>query len=659
MCKHICAHPAFGLHLIIASKQAGSIYDTRKVLDGASLYEEKYLSLGKSCLGIEFRVVHPYNRTVLEPGQDLEGELQVKGPTVFDGYYNNPLATKESFDGPWFITGDTAKIDSGGNLFLTGRDKDNININGVKHPSVDIENFIQDSHIQHVVSYNVFVCPLRLSPHADTETYAVFYQHEDAIDLDEVSTEKLAVTVSTSQAIAQVCTIFTSHAPHVVLPLPKKYFTKTALGKISRSFLTKAYIEGVFKNIEEALKLLREDVFPVDSRPHSSFEKRVFQVVGETLGCSSSSLRSSHNIFDHGLSSIHLMQLKRRFEDTFSLPTIPVIEILKRPQLEELCGYLQKLRNGQDAGLDKEEAVDEYEPLVCLNATGSKPPLFLVHPGVGEILVFLGLSKELNDDRAIYAIRARGFEGNQPPFSSFEDMVLVYTRAIENKFPQGPYYIGGYSFGGAVAFEIGKKLISRNKRVAWIGILNLPPHIQTRMNELVWTEVLLNLCMFTGLIDVDAFDRTKHQLLGEFPTLGTLDAEPENSEEIIDWILAHSNQTRLKELGLSVHEIKRWAYIAFTITEQGRTYEPTGLVENVLLTIFCAVPLPSMGTREAYKANQLLKWKGYARTVEFVDVEGEHYTMLSEEHVSSFAAKLRAALALASERLEEKVTNGF
>jgi cyclohexanecarboxylate-CoA ligase len=72
-----------------------------------------------------------------------EGELQVRGISVFDGYFENAEATAAAFtpDG-WFRTGDTAKIDGEGYVTITGRLKDVINRGGVKINPVDIEEAI-------------------------------------------------------------------------------------------------------------------------------------------------------------------------------------------------------------------------------------------------------------------------------------------------------------------------------------------------------------------------------------------------------------------------------------------------------------------------------------------------------------------------------------
>ncbi|MGB4988781.1 MAG: AMP-binding protein, partial [Pyrinomonadaceae bacterium] len=73
-------------------------------------------SVGKAMHGVEIKI--------LEPDKDGVGEVLIKGPMVFDGYYQNPTATAESFteDG-WFRSGDLGKLVDG-HLYIVGRGKD-------------------------------------------------------------------------------------------------------------------------------------------------------------------------------------------------------------------------------------------------------------------------------------------------------------------------------------------------------------------------------------------------------------------------------------------------------------------------------------------------------------------------------------------------------
>jgi len=72
-------------------------------------------TIGKPCAGVEVRLA--------DVNQNGVGELQVKGPNVMKGYFHNEKATRESFDGEWFSTGDLASIDEDGLITIRGRKK--------------------------------------------------------------------------------------------------------------------------------------------------------------------------------------------------------------------------------------------------------------------------------------------------------------------------------------------------------------------------------------------------------------------------------------------------------------------------------------------------------------------------------------------------------
>lgn len=96
----------------------------------------KFGSAGLPIPGVEVKIDNPDEKG--------EGEILVKGPIVMLGYYNNPEATAEVFDGDWFRTGDIGKLDDEGFIFITGRKK-NIIItpNGKNVYPEEIEAVIQ------------------------------------------------------------------------------------------------------------------------------------------------------------------------------------------------------------------------------------------------------------------------------------------------------------------------------------------------------------------------------------------------------------------------------------------------------------------------------------------------------------------------------------
>lgn len=86
--------------------------------------------------GVELAVLDDLGRPV-PMGQ--RGEVAVRGPTVIDGYENNPEADRAAFTSGWFRTGDEGCVDSDGYLFLTGRLKEQINRGGEKVSPLEVD----------------------------------------------------------------------------------------------------------------------------------------------------------------------------------------------------------------------------------------------------------------------------------------------------------------------------------------------------------------------------------------------------------------------------------------------------------------------------------------------------------------------------------------
>ena len=99
--------------------------------------ESRLTTAGRASPMTRLRVVSDTGAPVPE---GVEGQLQVQGPSVFDGYLDNETETKSAFtDDGWFRTGDLATVDGDGFLTLTGRTKELINRGGVKYNPVEIE----------------------------------------------------------------------------------------------------------------------------------------------------------------------------------------------------------------------------------------------------------------------------------------------------------------------------------------------------------------------------------------------------------------------------------------------------------------------------------------------------------------------------------------
>jgi long-chain acyl-CoA synthetase len=97
-------------------------------------------SIGLPLPGVEIRLVD-------EDGEDAEeddpGEIWVRGPNVFDGYWNRPEATAEVMEGDWLKTGDVAYRDEDGYLHVVDRKKDLIMVSGFNVYPMEVEEAIE------------------------------------------------------------------------------------------------------------------------------------------------------------------------------------------------------------------------------------------------------------------------------------------------------------------------------------------------------------------------------------------------------------------------------------------------------------------------------------------------------------------------------------
>ncbi len=100
-------------------------------------------TVGLPLPGTEVRVVDPDDPTVdVEPG--TPGELLVKGPQVFSGYWNKPEATAEVFSEGWFRTGDIVSVDDDGFVTITDRIKELVITGGFNVSPSEVEDMLRN-----------------------------------------------------------------------------------------------------------------------------------------------------------------------------------------------------------------------------------------------------------------------------------------------------------------------------------------------------------------------------------------------------------------------------------------------------------------------------------------------------------------------------------
>lgn len=608
--------PGFGM----TETCAGAIYnDSCPGYDIENGYA--YTSLGHCMPGIEMRISLPFvgDDETTNPS-DQVGELEVRGDVVFAGYFNNQEATAEAFtpDG-WFKTGDRAYLDGKGNLVLSGRKNDTININGVKFNPQDIESAIEDAKIEGVQPTYVLCFDYRRNGMKAPSICILYAPAYPMDDLEARSTAQRSIKTSVM--------LETGVSPYVV-PLPISAMPKSTLGKLSRKQMRSALEEGRLKEYEEhnlaALKLHQAGSI---SPPNGPTEQIIVEEFSKAVGVGAHELSVETPLYDFGITSVQLIALKRCIEDRLRIPPIPTITLMTNPTVRQLATKVSRA----DSPIPDDDQVDAYNPVITLQAHGHKTPLWLVHPGVGEVLVFLNLARYITD-RPVHAIRARGFERHESYFQSIEEAVTCYHGAMKRAQPHGPYAIAGYSYGAMLAFELAKKLQKEGDEVRFVGSFNLPPHIKFRMRQLVWSECLLHLAYFLNLIS-----ESKSREISE-------ELAPLPHEDAIDLVWDISDKERLQELSLTKEVMQNWVGVSFALQSMARDYDPSGSVPSI--DIFCAIPLAVVAAnKEIWIEQHLSRWADFSESEPRVhDVDGSHYTMISEEHVGQFQKKLKKAL---------------
>ncbi|KAI0008246.1 acyl-protein synthetase [Xylariaceae sp. FL0662B] len=623
--------PGFGM----TETCAGSIYNMDCPAYDIRL-GRNVASLGRCIPGIEMRVVDDAG-TCAAPGEP--GHLEVRGTVVFEGYYHDPKATAEAFasgDG-WFRTGDRAVTDLDGNMGMVGRTKDVVNINGVKFIAAEVQEALEralgGTCVKRVVTF-----PSR-PPGAATEQITVAY-----VPCDEPL--KAAELADIDSRVVQTCMMLSRAQPYVfmVRNFSLHLLPTTTLGKISGSKMRALFEGGAFEGDTtyhyERLKAFRQErqqAAAYESLNHA--EELLRTDFAETKELDPVSVSIDTPIFELGFTSLDLIRLKHRIGNRLGI-TLATITLMRNPSIRALAIVL-------DLGEPNPKAVSgvtdvgtvpgaDYDPVVVLGASGSKTPLWLIHPGVGEVLVFIGLAQHMKEDGwPIYALRARGFEPGQPKFSCIAETVDTYATAIQRRQPKGPYAIAGYSYGAMLAFETARKLEGVGETVGFLASFNLPPHIKYRMRQLTWNMCLLHLGQFLGLIDEDVTNDTAEN-----------DTAYQTASRAValSQMMALANAERLSELGLDEPALRQWADVSYRLQSMAVDYEPTGQV--VRLDVFHAEPLAvAASSREEWVSQQLSRWQDFCQTeLRMHAVSGGHYTMIGPDHVESLANILRAAL---------------
>ncbi len=166
------------------------------------------------------------------------------------------------------------------------------------------------------------------------------------------------------------------------------------------------------------------------------------------------------NFFDLGGHSVLAVRLMTQIQKLFG-KDLPLSTLFQHATIEHLASVIRQ-----------RDSAAGWSPLVAIQPLGRKRPFFCVHPVGGGVLCYADLARYLGRDRPFYGLQAAGLDGSREPFTRIEEMAACYVEAIRKVQPEGPYLLGGWSFGGAVAFEIARQLAEQGERIACLCLLD-------------------------------------------------------------------------------------------------------------------------------------------------------------------------------------------
>lgn len=192
--------------------------------------------------------------------------------------------------------------------------------------------------------------------------------------------------------------------------------------------------------------------------PQGEMETKLAEVWAKVLGIER--VGRHDDFFELGGDSLGAVQLMSQLQEVIPGEMLPLRAILEAPTVEQFAQWLKNEQGGDQQLLVRIKAGDE-----------TRPPFFCVHASDGTAIGMQPLAMAMNEDLAFYCLQAKGLDGSEP-FSTVEEAAACYLNEIRSVQPHGPYYLGGYCFGGFVAFEMARMLEQEGEPVATLILID-------------------------------------------------------------------------------------------------------------------------------------------------------------------------------------------
>jgi thioesterase domain-containing protein len=274
----------------------------------------------------------------------------------------------------------------------------------------------------------------------------------------------------------------------------------------------------------------------------------------------------------------------------------------------------------------------EIQPATSIE--GSKPAFFCVHALGGNVLEYYDLARHLGSDQPFYGLQSAGLDGSRPPHTRVEDMAAHYIKEMRELQPEGPYFIGGRSLGGMVAFEMARQLQAQGQAIGLLALLDTYP---SGYAKLFRNEATLRAALRRAAKRTKAHLANLHGLSindGVSYLIKKARFAPRKLKSQV-WRRVYQSYENLgRPLPRMLKDIKEFNSLAV------RAYTPQVYDGKVTLFWASADLRTSIDLVEGWRA---LAGGG----IEVHEIPGSHLDIIKEPHVGDLANKLGACLARA------------
>lgn len=358
-----------------------------------------------------------------------DNEILVKGMGVFAGYENNPEVTRDSFIDGWFRTGDIGYFDEDGYLFIQGRIRELINRGGEKVSPFEVEEAILS--LGNIKNVTVFPYPNKQG--SDSVGAVIVPGSDSPLSLREIRS-----------ALKEKMRPF---------KLPTLLYTMdeiptSANVKVQRNYLYKHLQQ--MDLVPETLKSQANNPAETLTPTQSTIQKLWQNILEQDF------VALDDNFFELGGDSLSAAELLAAIETSFGC-ILPVNQFFKKSTIRELAVLVEQTPK-----------INAYQHLVPISPEGTKTPIFFVHALAGEVITYQYISEYIDQDRPVYGFNFNFRRENWDASTSLNQLAQAYVKEMEQFYPDGPYYIGGFSMGGTIAFEMARLLNQHGNHVVLI-----------------------------------------------------------------------------------------------------------------------------------------------------------------------------------------------